>query len=162
MPLARGRDPICAECSSSRNRQPFRPPICGQEGCTHSIHNQLLFMLRYKLLQLLQRKGHHFSEGLDVREAVWVWQFLWLDNRNSGHLPVCSGALGAWPDGNASEEYQTQSYFCLSSGSALDGSQGLPESPAVLPTHLNTSTHTLKQVTVGFVSQFWKMVPLAL
>ena len=69
------------------------------------------------------------------RVAVWVWQFLWLDKRNSGHLPVCSGALGGWPDGHASEEYQTQSYFCLSSRSAPDGSQGLPESPAVLPRH---------------------------
>ena len=74
--------------------------------------------------------------------AVWVWQFLWLDKRNSGHLPVCSRALGGWPDGHASEEYQTQSYFCLSSRSAPDGSQGLPESPAVLPAHLNTTTHT--------------------
>ena len=48
----------------------------------HSIRNLLLFNLL-----LLQWQGHHFLEGMDVREAVWVRQFLRLDNRNLGHLP---------------------------------------------------------------------------
>ena len=65
---------------------------------------------------------------------AWLWQFLRLDKRNSPTRQYGSGsvAVGAWPDGNASEEYQTQSYFCLSSRSPRDGAQALPESPAVL------------------------------
>ena len=50
------------------------------------------------------------------------------------------GGEGGWPDGNASEEYQTQSYFCYRVASwPSDGSQDLPESPAA---HLNKSSHS--------------------
>ena len=136
MPLARGRDPICAQCSSSRNRQPILSAAVREDAPIQSP-------AAHALLQpgAIAGGGSSFLGGRQEWRSGFG-NFSGLIRGTQATYQCSGGALGVWPDGHASEEYQTQSYFCLSTRSAPDGSQGLLESPPVLPAHLNTTTHT--------------------
>ena len=121
MPLITQPAALRASYLRSGRMQPFNPFSIGVQALVSTISRE--------------NRGHPFWEGRGVSVAemeAWLWQFLRLDKRNSPTLQYGSGSVAAWPDGNASEEYQTQSYFCLSSREPRDGAQGLPESPAAL------------------------------
>ena len=95
MPLARGRDPICAQCPSSRNQLPSGPPICGQAGCNHSIHSRLLFRLWYQQSHARIEVIHSEKGGA----SVWLrWRpgFGNFSGLIRGTGPPSSMVVGLW------------------------------------------------------------------
>ena len=95
MPLARGRDPICAQCPSSRNQLPSGPPICGQGGCNHSIHSRLVFRLWYQQSHARIEVIHSEKGGA----SVWLrWRpgFGNFSGLMRGTRPPNSMVVGLW------------------------------------------------------------------
>ena len=92
-----------------------------------ALIQSILVIYSVQPLEIALKKGHNF---LDVRVLSTVFGNFSSLMAGTWATYLCSGAGCGWPDSDASEEYQTQSYFCLASGSPPDGSQGLQESPA--------------------------------
>ena len=95
MPLARGRDPICAQCPSSRNQLPSGPPICGQAGCNYSIHSRLVFRLWYQQSHARIEVIHSGKGGA----SVWLrWRpgFGNFSGLITGTRPPGSMVVGLW------------------------------------------------------------------
>ena len=95
MPLARGRDPICAQCPSSRNQLPSGPPICGQGGCNHSIHSRLLFRLWYQQSHARIEVIHSEKGGASVWQR-WRPGFGNFSGLIRGTRPPSSMVVGLW------------------------------------------------------------------
>ena len=98
MPLARGRDPICAQCPSSRNQLPSGPPICGQGGCNYSIHSRLVFRLWYQQSHARIEVIHSEKGGASVWPR-WRPGFGNFSGLIRGTRLPSSMVVGLWPPG---------------------------------------------------------------